>query len=232
MRKGRHPAPDHGKQQGSPHCAKPSEHRIFPSSLTLAPVSFEATTESLSPSVHAHHSASCTPPRPDTRHTSECFTLQEGSLSSDTHRHQHSHDCVPMVAPRRRIEFHSDPTPDHRRIWPTVPLHTYLVATAPTVELAVSFPFDTRDSCRCRVLEWQGIQGVFLSMTVVANLADVAQHRPCIGHISSMSRRLSKGTRNSRQRQSCKLPHATTGMPLRPYPHPRIHQLSSPLSTR
>jgi hypothetical protein len=29
--------------------------------------------------------------------------------------------CVPMVTPRCRIEFRSDPTPDYRRVWPMVP---------------------------------------------------------------------------------------------------------------
>jgi len=62
-----------------------------------------------------------------------------------------------MVAPRRRIEFHSDPTPEHRRIWPTVPLHTYLVAKAPTVELAVSFRLDVRDRYLRTVVCWSGV---------------------------------------------------------------------------
>jgi len=76
-----------------------------------------------------------------------------------------------MVAPRRRIEFHSDPTPEHRRIWPTVPLHTYLVATTPTVELAVSFRLDTRDRYLCSVLDrrgkWQGIDFHDNSQTIL-----------------------------------------------------------------
>jgi hypothetical protein len=64
-------------------------------------------------------------------------------------QYQHGHDCVPMVAPGRRIEFRSDPTPEepkHRRIWPMlamVPLHRYFVGMiAPTVDLLVSSHVD------------------------------------------------------------------------------------------
>ena len=84
-----------------------------------------------------------------------------------------------MVAPRRRIGFHSDPAPEHRRIWPTVPLHTCLVAIAPIVELAGSLPRDTRDGCPCSVLEWRGYQRVFLSMKP-ANITYVARHQAYI----------------------------------------------------
>jgi hypothetical protein len=136
--------------QGSPHCAKLKHIAASP-----VPVLFSSLRDTSRAYFHSVSIPSpLTPLRLDTRHISECFTVSEGTLPLPT-QHQHGHDCVPMVAPRRRIEFHSDPTPENRRIWPTVPLHTYLVATAPTVELAVSFRLDTR-ACSSREC-WSGV---------------------------------------------------------------------------
>ena len=75
------------------------------------------------------------------------------------------------------------------------------------------------------MLEWRGIRRIFLSMTG-ANLSYLVQHQACIWHISSMSRRLSNGTRKGRAVSChmlliCPSIHHTPGFttPSSHYPH-------------